>query len=80
MEGCVDYGGAGAASDLGMWDLAVGDYVVKGGEYEIKAAQYSGDPHAGMASGSCARHHCYSATANEPQTSSFPPARIRAGL
>lgn len=35
-----------AASDLGMWDLAVGDYLVKAGIYQLTIAQYSGDPAA----------------------------------
>ena len=35
-----------AASDLGMWDLAVGDYLVKAGAYQLTIAQYSGDPAA----------------------------------
>ena len=38
-----------AASDLGMWDLSVGDYVVEGGRYSLTVAQYSGDPHAAHA-------------------------------
>lgn len=33
-----------SAQDLGMWDLAVGDYMVKGGKYAVAVAQYSGDP------------------------------------
>ena len=35
-----------AASDLAMWDLAVGDYVVSGGNYSLALAQFSGDPAA----------------------------------
>ena len=35
-----------AASDLGMWDLAVGDYLVKGGVYQLTIAQFSGSPAA----------------------------------
>ena len=38
-----------AASDLGMWDLGVGDYIVQGGHYSLTIAQYSGDPHAASA-------------------------------
>jgi hypothetical protein len=32
-----------------MWDLGVGDYLVKGGNYTLRVAQYSGDPQAAHA-------------------------------
>ena len=35
-----------AASDLGMWDLKHGEYLVAGGVYTITVAQFSGDPDA----------------------------------
>ena len=35
-----------AASDLAMWDLEVGGYMVTGGNYSLKVAQYSSDPQA----------------------------------
>ena len=38
-----------AASDLGMWDLDVGDYVVKGGAWQIRVAQHAGDPNPSTA-------------------------------
>jgi beta-glucosidase len=38
-----------AASDLAMWDLAVGDYLVEGGVYRLTVAQFAGDPNAATA-------------------------------
>jgi len=38
-----------AVSDLGMWDLEVGDYVVKGGQYLVSVGLHASDKNAQVA-------------------------------